>query len=105
MELFVVTDLESYRLDVFGNTLTTGAGAHAVAAERDICMRVTRDFIQAVREGRPPAAPGASVMPAMRVLQQARDQSEVLHGAQSIPGRELRDDEAVVGEHRPCNEV
>lgn len=89
MELFVVTDRESYRLDVFRSTLTTGAAAaQAAAAEKEICLRVTRDFVTAVREGRPPAVPGDSVLPAMRVLQQAQDQWDAVHGARSIPGRE-----------------
>ena len=97
MELFVVTDRESYRLEVFRNTLTTGAGTQAVASERDICMRVTRDFIAAVRDNRRPAVPGASVLPAMRVLQQAQDQWDAVHGARSIPGRELKNTDARVG--------
>lgn len=89
MELFAVTDRESYRLDVFRSTLTTGAGAKAVDAEKDICMRVTRDFVAAVQDGRPPAVPGAAVLPAMRVLQQAQDQWDAVHGARPIPGRGL----------------
>jgi 2-hydroxy-4-carboxymuconate semialdehyde hemiacetal dehydrogenase len=45
------------------------------------------DFLDAVRQGRPPRASGPSVLPAMRVLQQVQDDWDRRHGPQSIPGR------------------
>ena len=47
------------------------------------------DFVRAVRDGTPPAAPAASVLPAMRVLQAVQDQWDAVHGARSLPGRAL----------------
>ena len=38
-------------------------------SEQDNAARIVMDFLDAVREGRPPLASGPSVLPAMRVLQ------------------------------------
>lgn len=89
-ETLVVTDEDSYRLDVFRNTLTTGARAQAVAPEAVNCALVTRDFVEAVRHGSPPAIPGESVLPAMRVLQEVQDRWDQAHGPDSIPGRPVK---------------
>jgi 2-hydroxy-4-carboxymuconate semialdehyde hemiacetal dehydrogenase len=89
-EVLVVTDRDSYRLDGFRYTLTTGDGIQNVATEAETCGLVSRDFIDAVREGREPAVPGYSVLPTMRVLQAAQDEWDRRHGTQSIPGRPLR---------------
>jgi 2-hydroxy-4-carboxymuconate semialdehyde hemiacetal dehydrogenase len=86
-EAFVVTERDSYRLDSVGNVLTLGSGSRTPAPWVENCMRVTRDFITAVREGRPPAIPGESVLPAMRILQAAQDRWDARHGEQSLPGR------------------
>jgi len=88
-EALVITNKDSYRVDVFQRTLTTGAGVQTIDTEQENCMAVTRDFIDAVQQGRAPAITGESVLPAMRVLQQTQDQWDALHGVQSIPGREL----------------
>ncbi len=88
-EALVVTNRDSYRVDVFQRTLTTGAGMQTIETEQENCMAVTRDFVEAVQQGRAPAVTGESVLPAMRVLQQAQDQWDAIHGVQSIPGREL----------------
>ena len=87
----IVTDRESYRLDILRNQLVTGDGPRAVAAEKDNLSLVTRDFVAAVRDGRPPAVPGASVLPAMRVLDAAQRRCDAIHGRQSLPGRRLPD--------------
>jgi 2-hydroxy-4-carboxymuconate semialdehyde hemiacetal dehydrogenase len=89
-EVMVVTDRDSYRLDGFRNTLATGDGVQDVTPEAEICGLVSRDFIEAIQEGREPAVPGYSVLPTMRVLQEAQDQWDRRHGVHSIPGRPLK---------------
>lgn len=89
-ETFVITERDSYRLEIFSNTLTTGSGTQAVIPEKENCMRLTRDFVSAVQERRQPAVTGESVLPAMRVLQQAQNDWDSIHGAQAIPGRGLK---------------
>ncbi len=86
-ETFVVTDRDSYRLEVLKATLTTGAGTKPILPEKANCMLLTQDFVNAVRQGRAPAVTGESVLPAMRVLQAAQDEWDRVHGKQSIPGR------------------
>jgi 2-hydroxy-4-carboxymuconate semialdehyde hemiacetal dehydrogenase len=89
-EPFVITERESYRMEVMSSTLYMGDGAHKIMSEKDNCVQLTQDFVAAVREGRPPVVTGESVLPAMRVLQEAQDAWDAIHGAQSLPGRELR---------------
>jgi 2-hydroxy-4-carboxymuconate semialdehyde hemiacetal dehydrogenase len=88
-ETFVITDKDSYRLETFTSTLTTGTGAQTIISEKENCMRLTRNFVQAVEEGREPMVTGESVLPSLRVLQQAQNAWDAVHGAQSIPGRTL----------------
>lgn len=85
----VVTDRESYMLDVFSGTWTTSKGTAQMDPEAEICGRVAIDFVEAVREDRPPAISGESVLSAMQVLQVAQDRWDAVHGVQSIPGRPL----------------
>lgn len=83
----VVTDHDSYRLDENRNTLTTGSGTAQIATERENAWLCARDFIAAVREGREPFVPGWSVLPTMRILHQAQEQWDAVHGKQLLPGR------------------
>lgn len=92
-DLLVVTDRDSYRLDVFAGTLTTGAGTRPILDEEANCALVTRDFVAAVRDGRPPCVDGASVLPALRELQAAQAGWDARHAAGSVPGRPLPMDE------------
>lgn len=85
----IVTDKDSYRLDILRNQLVTGDGTVEVASEKDNLALVTRDFVAAVRDGRQPAVTGASVLPAMRVLDAAQRRWDAVHGRQSLPGRQL----------------
>lgn len=85
----IVTDRQSYRLDILRNRMVTGDGPAEVAPEKDNLARVTLDFVAAVREGRQPAVPGRSVLPAMRVLHAAQERWDALYGRQSLPGRQL----------------
>jgi 2-hydroxy-4-carboxymuconate semialdehyde hemiacetal dehydrogenase len=82
-----VTDRETYLFDILENTMRTKAGTVAIEDEKTNCGRVTRDFLAAVRQGRPPLADGRSVLPAMRVLQAAQNDWDSRHGARPLPGR------------------
>jgi 2-hydroxy-4-carboxymuconate semialdehyde hemiacetal dehydrogenase len=86
-DLLVVTDRDSYRLDVFQNTLTTGAGSTALSSEEENCTLVTLDFLESVARGHPPLITGESVLPAMRILAAAQRQWDAEHGLVAIPGR------------------
>ena len=88
-DALLVTDRDSYHYDSFGDVLTLGSSGQLPASWQENCARVTRDFVQAVSAGRPPATTGESVLPAMRVLQTAQDRWDKHHGPQSIPGRPL----------------
>jgi 2-hydroxy-4-carboxymuconate semialdehyde hemiacetal dehydrogenase len=88
-DLMVVTDLDSYRLDIREGTLSSSAGSHGIEEEEANCSRVISDFICAVRERRSPRVNGRSVLPAMRVLEHAQRAWDAEHGARSIPGRPL----------------
>lgn len=86
-DLLVITDRDSYRLDVFQSELTTGARRIPIASEEENCALVTRDFVEAVLEAREPRIPGTSVLPAMRILESVQRESDRLHGEQALPGR------------------
>ncbi len=85
----IVTDRESFRLDILRNQMVTGDGPAEVATEKDNLALVTRDFVAAVRDGREPAVPGRSVLPAMRILDAAQRRWDAQYGRQSLPGRKL----------------
>jgi len=86
-DIFIISDRNSYRLDVFNNTINIGSDMTAIAPEPENCALITRDFVESVREGRDPAVTGDSVLPAMTVLQQVQEQWDQIHGARGIPGR------------------
>jgi 2-hydroxy-4-carboxymuconate semialdehyde hemiacetal dehydrogenase len=83
----IVTDRETYYYDILAGTLRTESGTAPIESEQDNCARVITDFLEAVRQGRPPVASGPSVLPAMRVLQTVQDEWDRRYGKQSIPGR------------------
>ena len=86
----IVTDRDTYFYDILDGTLRTGTeGTAPIESEQDNAARIIYDFVDAVREGRPPLASGPSVLPAMRVLQAVQDQWDARYGAQTIPGRPL----------------
>ena len=86
-DIFIISDRNSYRLDVFNNTFNIGSDMTAIAPEPENCALITRDFVESVREGRDSAVTGDSVLPAMTVLQQVQEQWDKIHGARGIPGR------------------
>ena len=88
-DALIITDRDTYRFDYTQNKLTTREGEQLMEQEPDNCALVTRDFVQAVKDGRPPAVTGESVLPAMRVLQTAQDNWDKKHGTQILPGRPL----------------
>ena len=85
----IVTDRETYLFDILAGTLRTAEGTATIEDEQTNCARVVADFLRAVREGRQPLASGASVLPAMRVLQAVQDDWDRRWCARSIPGRPL----------------
>jgi 2-hydroxy-4-carboxymuconate semialdehyde hemiacetal dehydrogenase len=82
-----VTDRDTYLFDILAGTLQTRAGRAPIEPEPVNCARVTRDFVLAVRDGRPPRAPAASALPAMRILEAVQDVWDARHGARDLPGR------------------
>ena len=80
-DTMIVTDRDSYRLNILESTLTTGAGTRSIASEQDNCARCTVDFIAALEQGRAPAVPGRAVLPTMRLLQDVQDRWDAVHGA------------------------
>lgn len=85
----IVTDRDTYFYDILAGTLKTSEGTMEIEGEQDNCTRVTLDFLDAIRENRPPRASGPSVLPAMQVLQKVQDDWDARHGARAIPGRPL----------------
>lgn len=85
----IVTDRDTYYLDILPSTLRTAAGTAPIETEQENAARVIFDLVDAVRENRPPRVPGPSVLPAMRVLQRVQDEWDARHGARPIPGRPL----------------
>ena len=88
-DALIITDRDTYRIDYTQNKLTTSEGVQSMEQEPENCALVTRDFVQAVKDNRPPAVTGESVLPAMRVLQTAQDTWDKKNGAQILPGRPL----------------
>jgi 2-hydroxy-4-carboxymuconate semialdehyde hemiacetal dehydrogenase len=88
----IVTDRDTYFYDILAGTLRTAEGTVPIETEQQNCARVIFDFIEAVRENRPPLASGPSVLPAMRVLQAVQDEWDARYGARSLPGRPLATD-------------
>jgi 2-hydroxy-4-carboxymuconate semialdehyde hemiacetal dehydrogenase len=86
-DTLVITDHNSYRTDERRSTITTREGEHRVASEQQNAELIAPDFVNAVREGREPAVPGWSVLPAMRVLHRVQSDWDARHGAQPLPGR------------------
>jgi len=88
-DALLVTNRDSYHYDSFRDILTLGSGGQLPASWQENCARVTRDFVQAVKDGRPPATTGESVLPAMRVLQTAQNRWDERYSPHSIPGRPI----------------
>lgn len=85
----IVTDRDTYHFDILASALRTDVGQVQMESEQANCARVVYDFLDAVRNNRPPRASGPSVLPAMRILQTVQDQWDLKYGVQSIPGRPL----------------
>ncbi|MBD2837858.1 Gfo/Idh/MocA family oxidoreductase [Pseudomonas sp. JM0905a] len=69
-DIFVITDRDSYRLDILRGTLKQGVDELEVDSEKANNDQVARDFVDAVRTGGEPLVSARSVLPAMRVLHQ-----------------------------------
>ncbi len=88
-DTLVVSERDTWFEDIAGATLRTSVGTRAIENEQTNCARVTRDFVEAVREGRAPRTTGASVLPAMRVLQDVQNKWDRRFGPMVLPGRPL----------------
>jgi 2-hydroxy-4-carboxymuconate semialdehyde hemiacetal dehydrogenase len=88
-DLLVVTDRNSYRFDELKGTLTTGDGEAPTLPQQEQCRMAALDFLEAVRTGREPTVSGASVLPAIRLLERAQANWDRRFGARELPGRPL----------------
>ena len=86
-DTLAVTDRDSYRVNERKSTMFTGAGKQQIASEQENAELIAPDFVKAIEDGRDPAVPGWSVLPAMRVLHRVQSDWDAKHGAQLIPGR------------------
>jgi 2-hydroxy-4-carboxymuconate semialdehyde hemiacetal dehydrogenase len=86
-DTLAVTDRDSYRVDERRSVMFTGDGEQPIASEQENAELIAPDFVRAVKEGREPAVPGWSVLPAMRVLHRVQEDWDQRHGAQVLPGR------------------
>ena len=86
-DTLVVTDRDSYRTDERRPRSSTGDGEQHIASEQQNAELIAPDFVRGRREGREPAVPGWSVLPAMRVLHRVQEDWDARHGAQVLPGR------------------
>jgi 2-hydroxy-4-carboxymuconate semialdehyde hemiacetal dehydrogenase len=77
----IISDGDTWFYDILAATVRTSAGLRVTESEQDNAARIVIDFLDAVREGRPPLASGPSVLPAMRVLQAVQDQWDAQYGA------------------------
>ena len=86
-DTLAVTDHDSYRVNERKSTMFTAAGKTQIASEQENAELIAPDFVKAIEDGRDPAVPGWSVLPAMRVLHRVQSDWDAKHGAQLIPGR------------------
>jgi 2-hydroxy-4-carboxymuconate semialdehyde hemiacetal dehydrogenase len=86
-DTLAVTDRDSYRVDERRSVMFTGDGEQPIASEQENAELIAPDFVRAVQEGREPAVPGWSVLPAMRVLHRVQEDWDARHGKQVLPGR------------------
>ncbi|MCB2053027.1 MAG: Gfo/Idh/MocA family oxidoreductase [Geminicoccaceae bacterium] len=83
----VATDRDSYCVDTRNARMVTGSDTIALASEADNVAILTRDFVTAARDGRPPMVPIAAVRPAMAILETVQRQWDERYGAVQLPGR------------------
>lgn len=88
-EGMVLTDRDSYRVDINRHELTTASGTVEIEAEQVVCRHVIEDFVLACQASRRPRATPQDVLPAMRAMQRMQDAWDARYGARSLPGREL----------------
>lgn len=72
-DVLVVTDQDSYLLDIKAGTFINSAGTQAIANEQDNNAQVVKDFIRAVQTKQDPLVSGSVILPTMSVLQQVED--------------------------------
>ena len=88
-EMLIVTDEETYILDLVNETFISSCTEERIPSVKDANVKVTDDFISALKEGRATLASGQSLLPSIRMLQQVQNNWEVTHSKLSIPGRSV----------------
>ncbi len=86
-DVLVVSDRDDYYVDELRYTLTTKDGERRIPTEQENAEQIAPEFVEAVKEGREPAVPGWSVLPAMRVLHRAQEIWDAKYGKRLLPGR------------------
>jgi 2-hydroxy-4-carboxymuconate semialdehyde hemiacetal dehydrogenase len=86
-DVLVVSDRDDYHVDELRSTLTTKDGERRIPTEQENAELIAPDFVEAVKEGREPAVPGWSVLPAMRVQHRAQEIWDAKYGKRLLPGR------------------
>ncbi|MBL1419070.1 MAG: Gfo/Idh/MocA family oxidoreductase [Alphaproteobacteria bacterium] len=75
-DILVVTDQDTYFLDIKASTFTTSAGTHSIASEQDNNAQVVKDFLNAIKTNQAPLVSGTTVLPAMSLLQHVENASK-----------------------------
>jgi 2-hydroxy-4-carboxymuconate semialdehyde hemiacetal dehydrogenase len=86
-DMLVVSDRDDYYVDELRSTLTTSEGERHIPTEQENAELIAPEFVEAVEEGREPAVPGWSVLPAMRVLHRVQEVWDSRYGKRPLPGR------------------
>ncbi|WP_214371260.1 Gfo/Idh/MocA family protein [Pseudonocardia sp. H11422] len=86
-DMLVVSDRDDYYVDELTSTMTTSDGMRPIPSEQENAELIAPEFLDAVENGREPAVPGWSVLPAMRVLHRVQEDWDAKHGKQTLPGR------------------
>lgn len=86
-ELLLVTDRNTYHFDQARATFADAERRFQLTPPLEHLREIARDFVEAIRSGSTPAAPGSSVLSALRSLQYVQNRWDRSHGTPSIPGR------------------
>jgi len=86
-EMLIVTDLETYILDLVNEKLISSKTEESIPSVQEANVRVTDDFVSAVKNRRETFASGQSLLPSIRVLQKIQKNWDDRNQKYSIPGR------------------
>ena len=88
-EMLIVTDLETYLLDLVNEKLVSSKTEETISSVQDANVRVTDDFISAVRNKRETFASGQSLLPSIQILQKVQNNWDCQNQKGSIIGLSL----------------